>query len=414
MQVSTAARQSSANPSPPQPALAVGGRLLPIAVFGALFGWHAADPPGLVFDEVHYVPAARALAHLAGDLNWEHPPLAKLILGVGGRLLSEQLHLVSEPTVYRLVASAFGLWALFTVGGILRDLGFAGWESQSAVWLTGVNVLWFVQSRTAMLDIFYVAFALAGVRRVRRNCDGVGQWLGWVALGFAMACKWSAAPFCVLAVVWARGPARRRAAGIGVAVGAYFLPFLPLALLAGDATPPSQILAYQIRMLDGFRRVDLAGHPYASRFWQWPTLLRPTWYHYEPTAAGERCVWAGGNPLLHACALPATAWLAWRALRRGAGQAERAIALLYWAPIAFWAAMPRMQLYYYYLPSSLWLGPTVVWALLAAIPRPRAARAAVMGLTAACAALFLWFLPILDGRLHAGSYARYMWLVRWR
>lgn len=125
-------------------------------------------------------------------------------------------------------------------------------------------------------------------------------------------------------------------------------------------------------------------------------------------------MWAGGNPLLHACGLPATAWLTWRALRRGAGQAERAIALLYWAPIAFWAAMPRMQLYYYYLPSSLWLGPAVVWALLAAIPRPRAARVAVIGFTAACAALFLWFLPILDGRLHAGSYARYMWLVRWR
>ena len=103
------------------------------------------------------------------------------------------------------------------------------------------------------------------------------------------------------------------------------------------------------------------------------------------------------------------AWLALRALRRGAGQPERAIALLYWAPLAFWAVMPRMQLYYYFLPSSLWLGPAVVWALLTAIPRPRAARVAVIGLTAACAALFLWFLPILDGRLHAGSYERYMW-----
>jgi dolichyl-phosphate-mannose--protein O-mannosyl transferase len=391
---------------------AFGGLSLVLA-FGALFLAHASDPPGLVFDEVHYVPAAKALAQLSGDLNWEHPPLAKWILGLGGRLLADGLRLVPEPGVYRIITAAFGLWALLSVAGFLRDLGFAEWATQSAVWLTGLNFLWFVQSRTAMLDVFSVAFALAGLRRVRRGGPGIGPFIGWAALGLAMACKWSAAPFCILAVFWARAPMRRRAAGVTVAILAYVLPFLPLALLARDATPVSAIATYQVRMLQGFGAVDLGPHPYASRFWQWPTLLRPMWYHFEHSAAGERYVWAGGNPLLFACALPATVWIAVCALRRRAPEADRAVALLYWAPLVFWAVMTRMQVYYYFLPCSLWLGPAVVWAVLR-LARQRA-RMALILLTTACAALFIWFSPIFDGRLEpAGTYERYMWLVRWR
>lgn len=390
------------------------GDALLVLGFGALLAAGAAHPAALVFDEVHYVPAARALIHLSGDLNWEHPPLAKWIMGLGDLVLHEKLGLMSELAACRIVTAAFGLWALLSVAGLLRDLGIAEEAVQAATWLSAFNVLWFVQSRTAMLDPFSVAFALAGVRRVWRG--GPGGWAGWAELGFAMACKWSAAPLCVVAVLWARAPLARRAAGVAVAVACYALPFLPLALLARDATPPGGILAYQLRMLRGFGAVDLSRHPYASRAWQWPTLLRPIWYHFEQGAGGERAVWAGGNPLLFALALPATLWLGARTLARRADGPERAVAALYWAPLLFWAALPRVQLFYYFLAASLWLGPAVVLAVLRlAGPRRRAGLVAIAAVTLGCALLFTWFLPILDGRLlPAGTYGRYMWLTSWR
>jgi dolichyl-phosphate-mannose--protein O-mannosyl transferase len=398
----------------PRPAPPPGGAAwtaLPLAAFGALLALHIADPAALVFDEVHYVPAAKALAQLSGDLNWEHPPLSKWILGLGGRLLTALG--VGELAAFRCVAAAFGIWALASVAGFMRELRFPAWAAQAAVWLTGANVLWFVQSRTAMPDVFAIAFALAGLLRVRRGGDGAGPWIGWAELGLAMACKWSIAPLCVLAVLWSDGGVRRRAAGVALSLVAYAVPFLPLALLAQNATPPLDFFGYQLRMLDGFGRVDLTRHPYSSRPWQWPTLLRPLWYHYEPSALGDRYVWAGGNALLHAVALPATLLVGLRALRRGAAASDRAVALLYWAPLLFWAALPRAQLYYYYLASSLWLGPAVV---AAALPLRRLRPALVIGLlTVACVALFLWFLPILDARPAApGSYGRYMWLRSWR
>jgi dolichyl-phosphate-mannose--protein O-mannosyl transferase len=188
---------------------------------------------------------------------------------------------------------------------------------------------------------------------------------------------------------------------------------LPVALLANHATPPLDLLAYQLRMLDGFGRVDLSTHPYRSQFWQWPTLLRPIWYHYQPSPAGDRYVWAGGNPLLFAFALPATLHLAVRSFTARATAADRAVALLYFTPLAFWAVLSRAQLFYYFLPASLWLGPSVVVAALSA-PRLRP-RPAVAAFTAACVALFVWFTPVLDARQSPpGSYARYMWLRSWR
>jgi dolichyl-phosphate-mannose-protein mannosyltransferase len=397
-------------------AIATGGSIALVAVFSALFLAHVAEPAALVFDEVHYVPAAQALARLSADLNWEHPPLSKWILGLGGRLLSRSGVVPSELTAFRIVAAAFGIWALLSVAGIVRDLGLGEGPAQLAAWLAGLNFLWFVQSRTAMPDVFSVAFALAGVRRVRRDAEGPGPWIGWVELGLAMACKWAAAPLCLVAFLLARQPVRRRIAGVGVAVAAYVVPFLPLALLARDATPVTGLVRYQLRMLQGFGAVDLASHPYGSRPWEWPTLLRPVWFHFERGPAGERCVWAGGNPLLFAAALPATLWLAVAAVRRGAGEAERTLALLYWTPLLFWAVLGRAGVFYYFLASSLWLGAAVTWAvsrLLAA--RPRAALAVLVAFTVACGALFLWFSPVLDGRLErTGTYGRYMWIDRWR
>ncbi|MCX5971041.1 MAG: phospholipid carrier-dependent glycosyltransferase, partial [Coprothermobacterota bacterium] len=36
------------------------------------------QPAGTVFDEVHYVKAARAYVAGQPDTNWEHPPLGKM------------------------------------------------------------------------------------------------------------------------------------------------------------------------------------------------------------------------------------------------------------------------------------------------------------------------------------------------
>ena len=55
----------------------------------ALFAWRLTTPHQLVFDETHYVPAARKLAALAAPTNIEHPLLGKTIIAAGIALFGD-------------------------------------------------------------------------------------------------------------------------------------------------------------------------------------------------------------------------------------------------------------------------------------------------------------------------------------
>jgi len=48
-----------------------------------LFGFNLGIPSKLVFDETHYVPAARALIELNTPRNIEHPLVAKELIAFG-------------------------------------------------------------------------------------------------------------------------------------------------------------------------------------------------------------------------------------------------------------------------------------------------------------------------------------------
>ena len=54
-----------------------------------LFTLRLATPHKLVFDEVHYVPAARVLLQLQGPVNIEHPLLGKELIALGITLITQ-------------------------------------------------------------------------------------------------------------------------------------------------------------------------------------------------------------------------------------------------------------------------------------------------------------------------------------
>jgi len=385
---------------------------MPVAFFGALLVARSRFPETLAFDEVHYVPAAKALIQRTANLNVEHPPLAKLILGLGWLLLTKLLHVFSEPWSFRITSGAFGLLGLLAIRRWMRELKLSERAAQAAVWLSGLGFLWFVVSRTAMLDSFYVAFGLWGTLFIAQ-----GKWArGWVVLGFALCSKWLAVPFIAIGALihLLKVPARSTVlVGFALAATAYFVPFLWLVgIKQGGLAHLGDVFQVQSQMLHLLNSSTHDPHPYASHWWQWVLLLKPTWFFFEQNG-GDRSVWAGGNPVLFAVGLPALGFVFWSALKN---QAARIIALFYGAFMLFFAASPKShdQYFYYYLVPSLWLGPAVAWTHEKLIGPKKYGGWVLFGFVLLCAASFIYFLPIMDGRLLTpGRYHRYLWLDSW-
>jgi 4-amino-4-deoxy-L-arabinose transferase-like glycosyltransferase len=171
---------------------ATGDSILLFIASVAFFLFNIQFPKTRNFDEFHYIPSAEQWIQLVENQNWEHPPLAKLLISVGIRLFG------SEPFGWRFMSVIFGgitLVAMYRIAFHLfgRDRK-AGWICAG---LTLFNQLLYVQSRIAMLDTFMMGFLGLSLWHFipaldRFNFDS--RWIkrAGIFMGLAIACKWFA------------------------------------------------------------------------------------------------------------------------------------------------------------------------------------------------------------------------------
>jgi dolichyl-phosphate-mannose--protein O-mannosyl transferase len=96
-----------------------------------------------------------------------------------------------------------------------------------------------------------------------------------------------------------------------------------------------------------------ATHPYSSKWWSWPFLLRPVWYHFKDVPGDSSNVvgvWGGGNPILWWGGFAAIVVASARAVR------ERHLASVFLVTAfvlhyVVWSWIGRTLFQYHYLPS---------------------------------------------------------------
>lgn len=423
---------------PHHPADPVRWHLALIALFAILACVRLTIPSGPLFDEVHYLPAARNLIALSDAVNLEHPPLGKELIAAGILLLGD------GPLGWRIMPLLFGVLAMFAA---VRAMWFLS-LSRAASLLTGLFLLTgfplLLQARIAMLDVFMLAFVMVGLwmcaaavrepETARRRLA-----LGGAALGLAMAAKWNAIPLAMLpglaffvARAWPREGESRHfltsnrgwpIGGMTLAEAALWLGVVPLIAYAATYWPflfyrtvpgnPTGLIDLH-RQMWGLQTQVLPPHPYQSQWWQWVSNTRAIWYLYEVTDGAQRGVLMMGNPLSSLAALPALLWcaFAWVKDRR---RDCAAVLVLYLVSMALWIVAPKpVQFYYHYvLPhcfamAALALGTEKLWQ--------NGERLTPAALVLGSLALFAWFFPILTAAPLAGeqSFLDYAWLVGWR
>ncbi|MEG3088101.1 phospholipid carrier-dependent glycosyltransferase [Sphingomonas sp. PB4P5] len=412
---------SAAQPRPILPATLIG------AAAQFLFTLNIARPSVLVFDETHYIPAARTLLALSGPANIEHPLLGKSLIATGIALFGDNQLGWRVPSAIAATAVVMGVfWILWTLFRNTRTAVFGAL-------FTILNFTVFIQARIGMLDGFMAAFLVLAMLALLRSAYAPPgrvwrRWiLGSVLLGLAVGVKWTAAPYVAwvalgfLAIRWRDGGRAKHwpdmatlpaLATLGaVSVTTYFLTFAPAFFYGFQPMTLAELIPFQKIMYLQQTQV-LPPHPYQSSWWSWPLMVRPIWYLYERADGAQRGILLLGNPAILWGGLLAVAWCVWAGVKQRAGQLL-GIAGLWAASLLIWAVIPKsLGFFYYYYPSTIWLSLALAAAVHHLRTRHRHWDEAYL---AVVALLFVYFYPIISAAALPGpaAFRHWIWFPTW-
>lgn len=347
--------------------------LVVAAVGGFLRFWRLDQPHALVFDETYYVKQGVSMLKFGYERKWPdkttpstdfkfahgtpdvflktpdfvvHPPAGKWMIAFG-----EWLFGPTSSFGWRFSAAVVGTLSILMLARIARRIFGSTLLGVTAGLLLALDGQHFVHSRTGLLDVFVMFWALAGfgclvidrdrarerlAARVAAGApvDGFGPGLGFrwwrlaaaVCLGLCCGTKWSGlffvAVFGLMTVLWDLGA--RRAAGVeawalggiakdGVPAALLMLPTVFLVYLSTwtgwfvtsggynrqwGAEHPSKDFGWvpdSLRSLWKYHQdqwnfnINLdAFHSYMSNPWSWTVMGRPTAFWYEGPKLGEK------------------------------------------------------------------------------------------------------------------------------
>jgi len=381
-------RRSPANPKSDPSGAAF--RPLLIALFlglvaVALFLPGLGRPKSTFFDELYFVPEARALIQGVPDptpyvSSLAKPPLGKIMIAVGMRLAGD------NSFGWRFAGSICG--ALTVVGVylwtylLLDDVGLAALAAALALF----NNFLFVMSRIATVDVFLLFFLtwslvaftasltleLTPVRRRVLFC------ISGALVGLAGAVKWNAidtlaAYYTVALALFYLGRSSQDSAGSLSSYGRRLRQVGVVWVFVGSVIAP--VVCYGIAFWPMCRLLHL---PFTPReigvinafMWRFnkttavnPFITMP-WYRWPLNLHPQRTLsYLVGNPVVTWGGLAAFAACLWRVARK-ITLPEGLVVLLFAANFLQWVVTPQKGLYYYYYyPCVMILGVAIAVAL---------------------------------------------------
>ncbi len=397
---------------------------------------------GSYFDEIYH--ARTAWEHLTARTPYEitHPPLGKVLIGLGIRLFG------MTPFGWRFTGTLVGVLLVPLLYVFLRLMLGSTLVSCCVSLVYCLDFMRFAQSRIATIDTYgvlftllmYLFFYLYYVQPwdvpLRRSLLPLG--LSGLSFALGVATKWT----CVfagggLAVLWCVKQAQRlRRRGfrselqtwllptvfwscvffLGFPVLVYWAVYAPYARAAGvsmTSVDYLKLILDNIRYMYTYHSGLDATHPYASPWWKWLLDLRPILYYlhyFDENYQLRSAIGAGGNPLFWWTGLGAMVCMGVKAVR-----GDRMAWLIlagYLSTLLPWVLVERCAFIYHYFPCTLFLALALGRCLsdcLRRSPRGRDRTAPILALL--CAVLFAVFYPALSGVPYSAWYSSH--LLNW-
>jgi len=340
------------------------------------------------FDETNYITAGLQFLNHGINENWSHPPLGKLLIGLGIGLFGNN---VIGWRIVSVVSGAVTLVAMFYLGLLLfksKTLALIG------VLLSALNQLLFVESRIALLDApMFACVAVGIVLFLFHWLEGKSEVFlfgSFLCFGFAIAIKWfGLVPLllCLLLIPMKSWVLERKEKGqtkakaikavivLVVSLGCYCGSFLIClnmkhpkyaAPLNHEKYGFQDILEVQSKMFQAQMNFRNNEHLFQSRWYAWPFMRKISWLVFPYTGdqkgnSKKQGIGIIGNPLIMWGGLMAMAFCFWVSFSEKSIVAFF-ISWLYLGMVLFWALIPnRTTFYYYYFPASMFLGMAIVF-----------------------------------------------------
>jgi dolichyl-phosphate-mannose--protein O-mannosyl transferase len=422
--------------------------------FGSRFLF-LSHPPEVVFDEVHYGKAVNG--YFKGEYFFTgHPPLGPQLIALGGffghyqpKFAFENIGEKFSDNSYislRVMPALFGALIPLVLFFFLREIGFSEILAFfSSLFSIFENSL-LVQSRFILIDTFWIFFGFLGLTFFfvsrRKNYNLFYLALSGISFGLGTAAKWTALSFPLFAGIvfsfdflkefFKKGKKEifnfilKAIFGLGICFFiSYFIPFaIHFKLLPksgpGDIFMSKEFLSGQKNLFEKFIELNKvsyetnikgmeASHPYSSRFYTWPFLLRPIFYWANEN---ER-IYFLGNPILWWSSALAIFFLFFLLVFSTKFQGDkRAIFILlgYLTNMLPYLNVGRVTFLYHYLPALLFAIPSLVYL----VSWLKNWKKILFLISVFVILSFLYFAPLSYGLpLSPLEYQRRIWLKSW-
>ena len=384
------------------------------------------------FDEIYH--ARTAWEHLNNVAPYEisHPPLGKIIIGIGISLFG------MNPFGWRFSGTLFGVLMLPAMYIFLKKLFGSRQAAACGTVVFATDFMHFVQTRIATIDtyaVFFILLMYLGMAVFLMTDSLKALALSGISFGLGCACKWT----CVyagagLAVLWAGYWIGHRKRGFPAFVKnclfcvgffvvmpclIYYLAYIPYGRAAGVKGVFNReyldiVLSNQTYMFT-YHAGLVAEHPYSSRWYQWLLDIRPILYYLQYFDDGSRSSFGAFlNPVLCWGGLLALAVCLYRAIFR-LDRTAMFILIGYLAQLLPWVLVTRLTFAYHYFPCCVFLVLAIGYVFRLMEDGTPHCRVYLWGFAGLSAAVFVLFFPALTGlRVDNAAATQLMgWLPTW-
>ncbi len=305
-------------------------------------------PGELILDEQHYVKDARLIIQGSGTERLEHPPLGKLLVVAGIKLLGD------NPWGWRFFAIILGTASIPLFYFLCRRLNMSRKATLIATFLLTFENMTFVQASVAMLDVYSFALMLGGFLLYFER----GYLSSGITIGLSTLAKLNGAlalPTIGIHWLFSRAGLSWKFFVTAVLAPLSFVVFMPVFdyFATGQFGDPFKRIQMMLS-LSGSLTFETAKHDAASRPWEWLLSYRPMAFWYTPHYT------SGISPTVWALIIPAAAYMIYRAVK-GNGAALFGIAwfasmYLFWIPVSIITNRVSFIYYFYPVVGSICIG----------------------------------------------------------